>query len=123
MADGPPGRDLLLRICDELPEADVRPGQHLKATVRGKTFAYHLDDHHGDGRVAINVKVGPGEQAELVASDPARFFVPAYLGPKGWVGLHLDVGEVDEDEVRELVVDSYRLVAPKRLAAQLDGGG
>ena len=105
----------MLRLCDELPEADARPGQHVKCTVRGKTFAYHLDDHHGDGRVAINVKVPPGEAAELVAAEPARFFVPPYLGPKGWVGLWLDVGPVDEEEVRELVVDSYRLVAPKRL--------
>jgi predicted DNA-binding protein (MmcQ/YjbR family) len=52
-----------------------------------------------------------------VASDPERFYLPSYVGPKGWVSLRLDFGSVDWDEVAELVLDSYRLVAPKRLAA------
>ena len=57
----------------------------------------------------------------MIAHDPERFYLPAYIGPKGWVALRLDRGEVDWEEVGRLVVDSYRLVAPKRLAS-LAGG-
>ncbi len=55
-----------------------------------------------------------------MGSDADGFFVPPYVGPKGWVGIHLDGRRVPWDEVRELVEDSYRLIAPKRLAARLD---
>ena len=58
-------------------------------------------------------------QEALVGSDPERFFVPQYTGPKGWVGAWLDV-DPDWDEIAELIEESYRLVAPKRLVAQLD---
>jgi predicted DNA-binding protein (MmcQ/YjbR family) len=58
----------------------------------------------------------------LVASDPDRFFVPKYVGSKGWVGIRLD-GDPDWAEISEAVEDSYRLIAPKRLVAQLDEGG
>src|SRR5437763_17173979 len=108
----------LTAICLALPEATRRDlGRHASFLVRKKTFAYYLDDHHGDGIVAVCCKVALGENADLAAADPARFYLPAYIGPRGWVGLRLDVGEVDWDEVAGLVVDSYRLVAPKRLAA------
>ncbi|MEY2433512.1 MAG: hypothetical protein QOC92_3237, partial [Acidimicrobiaceae bacterium] len=56
----------------------------------------------------------------LVASDTDRFFVPPYLGHRGWVGLRLDRTRVDWTEVRELMIDAYRLSAPKRLAARVD---
>jgi predicted DNA-binding protein (MmcQ/YjbR family) len=56
----------------------------------------------------------------LVAENPASFYVPPYVGSKGWVGIRLDVGTVDWDEVRELIIDSYRLTAPKRLAAMTE---
>jgi predicted DNA-binding protein (MmcQ/YjbR family) len=116
-------RDRLERLCLALPEATVRGGQHATFQVRGRTFAYYLDDHHGDGRTALCCKAPPGESAELIAADPARFFRPSYLGGKGWVSLRLDLGEVDWDEVAELVLDSYRLIAPKRLAAQAEQAG
>ena len=92
-------------------------GQHASFLVRKKTFAYYLDNHHGDGIVAVSCKVAAGENAEMAAFDPARFYLPAYIGPRGWVALRLDVGEIDWDEVGDLVADSYRLTAPKRLAA------
>jgi predicted DNA-binding protein (MmcQ/YjbR family) len=104
-------------ICLALPEATRQGGQQLVFRVRGRTFAYYLDDHHRDGRTALCCKAAPEENAELVASDPERFYLPSYVGPKGWVSLRLDLGSVDWDEVAELVLDSYRLVAPKRLAA------
>ena len=108
----------LTKICLAMPEATRQiMGRHAGFHIRKKTFAYFLDDHHGDGVVGINCKVLPGDSAALIASNPARFYMPAYIGSKGWVGLRLDVGQVDWEEVEELVTHSYRLVAPKRLAA------
>lgn len=111
-------RAQLVEICLALPEATVDGEQHLTFRVRGKTFTYYLHDHHGDGKVALCCKVAPGENDLLVRTDPVRFYLPAYIGPRGWVALRLDTNAVDWDEVADLVVRSYRLVAPKRLAAQ-----
>jgi len=107
----------LTKICLALPEAtrDYN-GQHAGFQVRKRTFAYFLNDHHGDGIVAVTCKVIPGDHLILAASNPDRFYVPPYLGPKGWIALRLDLGNVDWTEVTELVTGSYQLVAPKRLA-------
>jgi hypothetical protein len=112
-------RERLLQICATLPEVTVSGEQHLTFQVRSKTFAYYLNDHHGDGRIALCCKAYPGDLEALIAFDPLRFYVPAYLGPKGWVGLRLDLPEVDWEQVAERVRIAYRLVAPKRLAAQV----
>jgi predicted DNA-binding protein (MmcQ/YjbR family) len=107
----------LTKICMALPEATTyRHGSHAGFLVRKRTFAYFLNDHHGDGIVAVTGKVLPGDNKALAAAQPQRFYLPAYLAPNGWVALRLDVGEVDWDEVSELIACSYRLVAPKRLA-------
>ena len=112
----------LTKICLALPEATRQyNGQHAGFLVRKRTFAYYLNDHHGDGIVAVTCKVLPGDNAALAAAQPARFYLPAYIGPKGWVALRLDVGDVDWSEVGELVLGSYQLVAPKRLAALVKG--
>lgn len=113
-------RARLIAICGQLPEATVRGGQHVAFLVRGKTFAYHLNDHHGDGRVALTCKVAPGENDLLARLDPMRFYIPPYVGPKGWIALRLDSEEVDWGEVADLVTTSYRLIAPRRLAARVD---
>ena len=106
-------------ICLALPESEAvaQSGLHVAFKVRGRAFVYQLVDHHGDGMVAINCKVAPGEAAELVRHGPDRFHIPAYLGSKGWVGLRLDREEVEWDEVRAIVRYSYRALAPKRLVA------
>jgi hypothetical protein len=110
-------RDRLVRLCRTLPEATATPhDQHIGFQVRGRTFAWYVDDEHGDGRVGVLCKAPPGENAALAAADPQRFYLPRYLGRRGWVGLRLDLQDVDWGEVAELVADSYRLVAPKRLA-------
>ena len=113
----------LLRLTEiglALPESTREcHGQHASFTVRKKKFAYYLDDHHGDGIVAVCFRTEPGEHEALLASDPSRFYSPAYIGPKGWVGLRLDVGEIDWEEVADFVTDSYRIAAPKRLAARV----
>jgi predicted DNA-binding protein (MmcQ/YjbR family) len=109
------------RICLALPEATRSyNGEHAAFLVRKKTFAYYLDNHHGDGIVAIACKAAPGENADLAARDPARFYLPPYIGPRGWVALRLDAGRIDWDQVAELAEDSYRLVAPRRLAARIE---
>jgi hypothetical protein len=101
-----------------LPEAERElQGSHAGFKVKKKTFAYFLNDHHGDGIVSVTCKVAPGDNTALVAAQPQRFYLPAYIGSRGWVALRLDRGEIDWDEVSELVSDSYRRTAPKRLAA------
>ena len=90
-------------------------GSHAQFLVRKKTFSYFLDDHHGDGIVAVTGKV-PGDNKALVEAQPDRFYLPAYVASRGWVALRLDVGKIDWDEVRELLLGSYTLLAPKRLA-------
>ncbi len=116
-------RDELLErlraICLVLPQATERPGHHVAFQVQEKTFVWFTDNHHNDGRIAVTFKAPPGAQDVLVGADPDRFFVPPYVGARGWVGLRLDPGPVDWDEVADLLTDSYRLIAPKRLAASL----
>jgi hypothetical protein len=111
----------LRAVCAGLPEVEERTGgeggRHIAFVVRKRTFGYFTDDHHGDGRLALLVKAPKDEQGALVASDADRYFVPPYLGHRGWVGFRLDVGTVDWDEARELLVESYCLSAPKKLAA------
>ena len=92
----------------------------LASEIARIKFGYYLDDHHGDGIVGVAFKAGPGEQQALTRANPERFYVPAYVGSKGWVGLRLDLADIDWTEVRELLTEAYRLQAPKRLAAQLD---
>jgi hypothetical protein len=92
---------------------------HLAFKVRKKIFAYYLFNHHGDGVISICCKGAPGEQGRLVEDDPKRFFVPAYLGPRGWVGVRLDLPRVNWSEIAYLVQTSYRMTAPRKLTAQL----
>lgn len=117
---GQDARARLIRICHRLPEASSEGNQHIAFVVRKRKFAYYLEDHHGDGRVALACKAEAGENAAIVASDPTRFFMPSYVGPRGWVGMWLDLPEVNWDEVQELVFNSYRLIAPKRLWSQVE---
>ena len=107
----------LTEIALALPEATRQIyGSHAQFLVRKKTFAYFLDNHHGDGMVGVTCKVLPGDNKALAEAQPSRFYLPAYIASKGWVALRLDLGKVDWDEVRELLLGSYALIAPKRLA-------
>jgi hypothetical protein len=111
----------LRAICLALPEA-VEQGGVADHTfrVRKKIFAMFMDNHHGDGRLAMWCKAPPGAQDLLVQADPARFFVPPYVGHHGWLGVRLE-GEPDWDEIADLVRDAYRMTAPKRLLALIAG--
>jgi phosphoribosylglycinamide formyltransferase-1 len=113
----------IVRVADialAFPEATrIDKGSHAQFLVKKKTFAYFLDNHHGDGIVSICCKVLRGDNDALVKSDPTRFYLPAYIGPRGWVALRLDVGKVDWKDVRELLKTSYVLCAPKKLASTI----
>jgi hypothetical protein len=106
-------------ICTRLPECVVEGGQHHTISVRGKTMAWHVVDHHGDGRVALQVRMGRGENEALVATDPVLYFLPPYVARHGYVGVYLDTPEVDWATVEELLVEAYRLVAPATLRRTL----
>lgn len=107
-------------LCAELPGAHHEDrGDHTIYRVRGKVFAYYLDDHHGDGIVSVCVKSEAGENVDRARREPKRFYLPAYIGPRGWFGLRLDRGRVDWREVAEVVTRSYRLTAPKSLLKRL----
>jgi predicted DNA-binding protein (MmcQ/YjbR family) len=106
----------LSSLCLALPETTRNfQGNHTAFLVRSKTFAYFLMDHRGDGVVSVCCKVHAGDNRVLAEGNPERFYLPAYIGSRGWVGLRLDVGEVDWEEVAELVFHSYTLTATKRL--------
>lgn len=93
---------------------------HLAFKVKKKTFAYYVFHHHGDDRVALECKAGPGENRRLVEDDPARFYIPPYIGAKGWVGVRLDQARIEWPEIEYLVRAAYRLVAPAKLAAAVE---
>jgi predicted DNA-binding protein (MmcQ/YjbR family) len=110
-------RDRLIRLCCSLPEAEAeRAGAtHLAFKVRKKIFAYYTFNHHGDGVIALWCKAAPGERDRLVQGSPNHYFVPPYVGPKGWVALRLDTTRVDWKAVKELAFVSYFLTAPAGL--------
>jgi hypothetical protein len=118
MTEGPLER--LRRLCLALPETTERLS-HGEPTwfIRGKTTFVTYADHHHDDRVAFWCAALPDARDALVNADPERYFVPPYVGHRGWLGVWVDV-PVDWDEMAELVVDAYRMVAPKRLLAELD---
>jgi phosphoribosylglycinamide formyltransferase-1 len=104
------------------PEADevLSHGMPCFGIAGGKKFAYVSIDHHGDGKIALLVKIsGADEQATLIERDPERFERPAYFGD-GWVGIRLDLGDTDWDSIAGWLQRSWRSVAPKRLTALLD---
>jgi hypothetical protein len=109
----------MVEICAGLPGVELEEGQHVGFSVRGKRFAWLQEDHHGDGRLSFVCKAPPGENAALAERDPGRYFIPSYVGPRGWVGLWLDAGSVDWDEAERLALDAYRMTAPRRMVERL----
>ncbi len=109
--------DRLRHICLALPEASEKQAWgDATFRVRDKIFAM---EKRGDGRVSVWCKVAAGMQAVMAEADPQRFFVPPYVGPKGWIGVRLDA-DPDWEVVKLLVRRSFLLIAPKRLAAEVD---
>jgi predicted DNA-binding protein (MmcQ/YjbR family) len=107
----------LRSMCLALPEASEEGGVgNPTFKVRGKIFAMR---HQVDGRMSVWLKAPPGAQSALIHTSPQIFFVPPYVGHHGWVGAWLDAN-LDWDHIGELIEESYRMTAPKRLSAQLD---
>lgn len=114
-------RNQLVKICKRLPEVTVEEaGDHLSFRIRKKIFGYYLFDHHGDGLITFCCKSTLSEQRRLVASDPDTFMVPAYVGPKGWVSVRMDLETVDWAIIEELARTAYLSLAPRKLAALVD---
>jgi hypothetical protein len=117
--------DLLARlreICLALPEVTERPSHGAPTWyVRGKsTFATLWEHgHHQHDFPHLWCAAPPGVQAELVESEPERFFRPPYVGGRGWIALRLD-GPNDWDEIGRICEEAYRAVAPPKLVAELD---
>jgi len=115
-------RDRVTALCDALPQTEhVVRGDYVTYRVRGKVFAYYLDNHHGDGIVSVCVKSELGENEDRARLDPKRFYLPDYIGARGWFGMRLDRGRVVWSEVAEVLERSYRLAAPPSVIAKLDG--
>jgi predicted DNA-binding protein (MmcQ/YjbR family) len=106
-------------VCLWLPEAEefLSHGSP-NFRVRGKTFATYSVNHHGDGRVALWLNALPGSQELHVAAEPKHFFVPPYVGPRGWLGVALDQG-IAWGRVAALVREAYEKVAPADLRARI----
>ena len=104
------------KICLALPEVSERLSHGAPTFfVREKrSFLMVLTDHHGDGRFAIWCAAGDGVQQMLVEADAERFFVPPYVGYRGWLGMRLD-RNLDWDELTGIVEDAYAEVAPAKL--------
>jgi hypothetical protein len=121
LADLPAPMRRVGRMSLALPDCSVKPSHGALAyLVRSKTFAMVMHDHHGNGRTELWVKASPGAQAEWVAADGSRYYVPPYVGPNGWIGVWLDVVQIDWAAVAELLVDGYLIQAGPRAAAALD---
>ena len=114
----------LRRVCLALPETSERLSHGAPTFfVRGKrAFVMVLDNHHGDGRFAIWCAAGEGMQQMLVEAEPERFFVPPYVGHRGWLGVRLDRG-LDRDELAGIAEDAYADVAPEKLVREAFGAG
>jgi hypothetical protein len=119
---GPAEREAVLaklrEICLGLPETSERLSHGAPTFfIREKrAFVMVMTDHHGDGRFALWCAAPDGMQKMLVEADPKRFFVPPYVGHRGWLGVRLDRG-LHWDEVAGIAEDAYAEVAPKKLVA------
>jgi predicted DNA-binding protein (MmcQ/YjbR family) len=117
--DSNPAMKRLRTLCLALPETFEKEawGECTFRVTGGSMFAMTDNNHHGSGYTAVWVKAPPIVQEILVNSDPKRFFVPPYMGRKGWVGVRLD-NKPDWDEVGGILKDGYLMSAPKRLGGR-----
>jgi hypothetical protein len=108
--------DRVRRICLSFPETSERPSHGAPSFfIRDKVcFVNYMDHHHDDGRLALWCAAPPGMQRGLVNADPEHYFVPPYVGHRGWIGVRLDRG-LDWDDVERAIRDAYLAVAPKKL--------
>jgi hypothetical protein len=121
--DADPVIDRVRKLCLALPDVFEKEawGECTFRVTGGTMFAMTDNNHHGSGHIAVLVKAPPGVQEMLVTAAPQRFFVPPYVGPKGWVGMRLD-HDVDWDELADVLKDGHAMSAPTHRRAQVAGG-
>jgi predicted DNA-binding protein (MmcQ/YjbR family) len=111
--------DAVREVCLWFPEAEeVVSHGSPDFRVRGRTFAAYVINHHGDGRIALWLNMPAGAQQLYVREEPTHYFVPPYVGPRGWLGVNLDKG-ISWKVVARLVREAYERVASPALARSL----
>lgn len=106
-------------LCLAFPETEETvPYARPDFKVAGKSFACFCVNHHGDGRVALWLRAPEGAQQHYVGLDPDSYFVPQYLGPRGWLGVELNKG-LSWDEIAARVREAWEHVAPALLVSEL----
>jgi len=112
-ADGEEHVRRVRRICAALPQTTEKLS-HGEPTffVGKKVYAMFANNHHNDGHVAVWIPVSPGLQATLLKTDPDKFFMPPYVGVRGWVGIELDA--VSDEELGFHLSEAWRLIAPRK---------
>ena len=103
------------RFCAALPGTTEKLS-HGEPTffVAKRVYAMFANNHHNDGHVAVWIPAPPGLQATLIKSEPRKFFIPPYVGVRGWVGIELE--EIDDEELAFHISEAWRLIAPKKVA-------
>jgi hypothetical protein len=102
------------RICLALPQTEEKLS-HGEPTffVGKKVYVMFANNHHNDGHIAVWIPVPAGLQATLLKTEPRKFFMPPYVGVRGWIGIELDA--MDDEELGVYILDAWRLIAPKKL--------
>lgn len=109
---------LVRRICLALPDTIEKVAWGAPTfRVHGRQFAMFLNNHHGDGKIALWCAAPPGVQQDLVAADPKHFYVPPYVGVGGWVGMRLDT-KLGKGAIAAIIGQAYRMIAEKRKASK-----
>lgn len=113
--------DRLRRLCLALPEVTERLSHGMPTWfVRDKKTFVNWSTGHHDARPSFWCAAPPEAQLAYTANFPERYFRPPYVGHRGWLGVYLDVPDLDWDQVAEHVQDAYRVVAPKRLVEEME---
>jgi hypothetical protein len=105
------------RLCSALPDTTEKLS-HGEPTffVKKKVYAMFVNNHHDDGHIAVWLPVARGAQASLIKSEPGKFYLPPYVGVRGWVGIELD--QIDDEELAAYLLDAWSLIAPKKVSAK-----
>lgn len=115
--------DHIRTLCLSLPESGEKEAWDDPTwRVGGRIYAMQKGNS-ANTRPSLWLKVPKEDQAALIESGHGCYFVPPYVGHKGWIGVYLDDEALNLDSLDTLVEQSYRLIAPKRLVNQLEGGG
>ena len=107
----PAARPLVERVralCLAHPDVTEKLSHGEASWFVGRQFVMFVDHHH-DGRIGFWAAAPEGAQARWVHADPQRYFVPPYVGKRGWVGAYLDV-DPDWDDIEEIIDEAYRCV-------------